>query len=975
MAPSLEATTQPATNPITAHAKPEPGETPDLDLSGGEDDDSIAQDDAGQASGTESGEPNSVPLQKRRRVTRACDECRRKKIKCNGKQPCTHCQVYSYDCTYDKPSNRRRNPAPQYIEALESKLNRAETLLRRFIPDVDLNDPSLDPAVQQEFRMREQSRLQAAAIKKYAPSIASNKEGGQLSSMIDSVGQLELGEKGENDFHGSASGSVFFRRMKDHFRSVLGREHKMPNLPRIPRPAGVSHLDSPRSVASSPWAGSSTVPNIYDLPPKETALALCAESLHNATCLLRIVHIPSFYEMLDEIYGKHPDTFDVDDHRNLALAYSVMAVGCMYNVPDKISAGAMPYQAAIDEGMKYHTSARALLQDITECRDLISLQALLFMILFVQSISNLSTCYGFVGIALRSALRMGLHRDIGDASFGPIEVETRKRVFYVCRQMDTYISALLGFPLLLHEDDIDQPLPAMVNDEYITAAGILTPPPGTPSFFEAFNAHVKLMDILAKIVKHIYPVRSGPVPGSQEKASHASFMISYAKVRDMEEALQQWNEQLPITWRPSSDGPPEVIRVRNLLRFAFAHVQMVLYRPFLHYVSPKVAADKDVKRAYDCGAAGISVARNIIHLGIEMRSQVSLVGPYWFTLFTEFFAIITLIYYVLENQDKPEIKDYLADAVAGKDMISSLARRSMAADRISDALGVLFEQLPDNLKKIKSKPASKKRSAPESQSSGIISTASHSLQPSQDPRSVAGPAILPKASTSMPPTISTNDNMAAVNQGLGFDSPMFGTPDFNDSFGADFDLSSLGTTPLTPEHIAAMRQSNYLNLQQQMGGIPSMANPMHRLDTMLFASGDPMAYPSQARLDFHDPRTAYHHAGQGGMAPHQGPSQFYMPNLYDNIEGQLMGPLPPYMMQAAAQPAYDFATQMYADPMLPVQQMHIPRPHPAQSPAQSMRAPSQGSSARRRPRRQPRDPDDLLANTPWHGLWPQHAAD
>jgi hypothetical protein len=29
-------------------------------------------------------------------VTRACDECRRKKIKCDGKQPCTHCTVYSY---------------------------------------------------------------------------------------------------------------------------------------------------------------------------------------------------------------------------------------------------------------------------------------------------------------------------------------------------------------------------------------------------------------------------------------------------------------------------------------------------------------------------------------------------------------------------------------------------------------------------------------------------------------------------------------------------------------------------------------------------------------------------------------------------------------------------------------------------------------------------------------------------------------
>lgn len=40
--------------------------------------------------------PQPPPLQKRRRVGRACDECRRKKIKCDGKQPCTHCTVYSY---------------------------------------------------------------------------------------------------------------------------------------------------------------------------------------------------------------------------------------------------------------------------------------------------------------------------------------------------------------------------------------------------------------------------------------------------------------------------------------------------------------------------------------------------------------------------------------------------------------------------------------------------------------------------------------------------------------------------------------------------------------------------------------------------------------------------------------------------------------------------------------------------------------
>lgn len=47
--------------------------------------------------------PQSLPMQKRRRVGRACDECRRKKIKCDGKQPCTHCTVYSYGANFARP--------------------------------------------------------------------------------------------------------------------------------------------------------------------------------------------------------------------------------------------------------------------------------------------------------------------------------------------------------------------------------------------------------------------------------------------------------------------------------------------------------------------------------------------------------------------------------------------------------------------------------------------------------------------------------------------------------------------------------------------------------------------------------------------------------------------------------------------------------------------------------------------------------
>lgn len=97
-------------------------------------------------------------------------------------------------------------------------------------------------------------------------------------------------------------------------------------------------------------------------------------------------------------------------------------------------------------------------------------------------------------------------------------------------------------------------------------------------------------------------------------------------------------------------------------------------------------------RYYNCAAAGISVSRNIVHIGIEIHKQAVLIGPYWFILYSEFFAILSLIYYVLENPDKEGSAEILADAKAGREVIASLAQRSLVADRITNALRVCLEK-------------------------------------------------------------------------------------------------------------------------------------------------------------------------------------------------------------------------------------------------------------------------------------------
>ena len=255
------------------------------------------------------------------------------------------------DCTYDQPSNRRRNPAPQYIEALENRLQRAEALLRTFIPNLDIKDPNFDSIINQRQAKAVQGSTNAESQASNLPADGDKGESvqdGQLRSMIESTGQLDLDERGEWDFHGGSSGAVFLRRMREQFGGLLGPDSRAPFLPRPPRYV-TSTLESPRSSESPYDTG---LANTLDLPPRETARKLCFLALSRGCALLRFVHGPTFYEMFDRIYSTPPEDFTDTDHRYLPLLYVVMALGGMFTErssesPDAEQAG---YKASIEQG-------------------------------------------------------------------------------------------------------------------------------------------------------------------------------------------------------------------------------------------------------------------------------------------------------------------------------------------------------------------------------------------------------------------------------------------------------------------------------------------------------------------------------------------------------------------------------------------------------------------------------------------------
>ena len=184
------------------------------------------------------------------------------------------------------------------------------------------------------------------------------------------------------------------------------------------------------------------------------------------------------------------------------------------------------------------------------------------MAIFLQSSTKMSTCYSYVGIALCAAVRMGMHRSM-NLNLNPIEREVRKRIFWVIKKMDTYVTALLGLPKGIANEDIDQEMPLEIDDEYITETEIKEQPEGTVSIMMVVNAHTRLLNIMAKVVKAIYPLKHGGSPGN------GVYAVSFASIREIEGDLQKWSDSIP---RSASDeqsptykkyvSPPHTLCIR-----------------------------------------------------------------------------------------------------------------------------------------------------------------------------------------------------------------------------------------------------------------------------------------------------------------------------------------------------------------------------------------------------------------------------
>lgn len=259
------------------------------------------------------------------------------------------------ECTYDQPSNRRRNPTPQYVATLERRLEKAEELLRELLPGVNLDDPVHDAISPQRAYPKPKPGRQSPTADvsprytsqpSFSQAVAKAEEDSLLESMVHEVGALNLDDQGHWDFCGHSSGMVFLRRMREQFGDLLGSSDGPKIFMRSTSVSG--RLTSPKSPSQSPMNPGYT--NVHDLPAKECARKLCSCALDDAAALLRFVHQPSFYATFDRIYSTSPEEFTPHDQNFLPLLYAVLALGCLFAKAEESMLQSYGYESAIDQG-------------------------------------------------------------------------------------------------------------------------------------------------------------------------------------------------------------------------------------------------------------------------------------------------------------------------------------------------------------------------------------------------------------------------------------------------------------------------------------------------------------------------------------------------------------------------------------------------------------------------------------------------
>ncbi|KAF8315669.1 hypothetical protein DL93DRAFT_2056908, partial [Clavulina sp. PMI_390] len=534
---------------------------------------------------------------KKRRIQRACDNCRRKKIRCDAAQAlasgsnCSNCASAGSKCTFFNETTKR-GPSKSYVSELEQKLENMEELLRRHASELGLTPPTFGPSPKQSKLSHSPDPGSTATIHLSLPAQShfiacctpdeetefdnslseSDYDDDLLPSNISQAllkFNIEVHES-RRLFHGKSSGLWLVQEA-----TQLKREQGI--QPARDREASDFKYAHEVSYAIQ-WEQrlmATPIPNIFTFPPEDLIRILFDLFFRHFTTFLPVIHRPTF----EAQYNAGLHLKDRSFGRSVLLA---CAIASRYCDDPRVFLKGIGRQSA---GWIFFTQARDLQRLAHVPATLHDIQCYVMLSYFLQTTYAHNSAWAVLGNGIRAAQDTGMHRRRPSKGIISLHDEQQKRAFWCLIFMDRQLSALLGRPLACQDEDFDLDLPVEVDDEYWglpDPEGYMTSTPrqptGMPSNMSCFVASLKLSDIMALTLRTIYSTNKSRALLGLGGEKWNQFIVS-----ELDSRMNKWVDAIPehLKWDPNLQNDEHF--VQSAILYAAYHTwQIFIHRPFIH---------------------------------------------------------------------------------------------------------------------------------------------------------------------------------------------------------------------------------------------------------------------------------------------------------------------------------------------------------------------------------------------------------
>ncbi|CAG8925817.1 unnamed protein product [Penicillium salamii] len=625
--------------------------------------------------------PDDYPNKRRRgkervRVTRACDACKRKKLRCSGTLPCSLCLRSGADCEYNAEYTRGKKTDIPLLDQRELVSPKSPSTTRgQSLPNANLRAlDSGQPLSERSVFSTDERSLPASASPIQIQVRTADHDGSSFNLDLGSTQEISnsrLPNPHLAALQGEEHGAVSSRTSPERDQTDLEGHYVGPS-------SGVSFLlrvqkrihENVTVFSNGPIFNFGDAPlprhdpHFLVLPPKDEAMVLVRRYFDFAFPTHRFLHQSTVEGWLESFYSNVHDPENTMSQAIKALLLMVMAQGKQYLAEQDSSVA-----QSVKSNVYFAASENHLLSE-TGSVSLASIQARLAQCFYLLSESRVNHCWSLFGTTGRLALAIGLHRRWRrEAINDHVESECRKRVFWCAYSLDIYLSAALGRPKIFHDEDIDQHLPTCASDSQITRSAILPNLSHGQNIMLAPVFHAKLVRVISGILKDLY--------GLQQKNVEAQTVIAQKYGAE----LADWRSGIgPFLETPNIELLQATYqRQYNVLNFAFAHAEILLYRPFLlrnlaslgRRSGPKHSQlQQDIQANVErC----LHAASRIVGLFKELCRSKKMYRFFWFTHYYVFCAIVILYVYVIQSRSSPA-KGLLQYLQTGEEAQSELAK-------------------------------------------------------------------------------------------------------------------------------------------------------------------------------------------------------------------------------------------------------------------------------------------------------------